>query len=342
MDNRSEKFRALTACIQAKALDPPASAATAAQLDASTQGVVLYNVAATYALLATSGKDPAEIHARGAMSALARARLNGYFSTPAEVARLENDRDFDSLRVRPGFQALIADLRFQPTRLPARIDAAWGNAAAFRAVRRSIIGGRRDRSRRRPRAGRATSGNPGRSFAPRAVAVRESKRLGRVLLAQRWSVSNLRSLLTGSGAGNPRRGQRDQEPKNRLALDRLVRPATAPPLLLRTVRPRLPDQPGRPVNDLPPETTHRVVGESGAHRRRNDLCRGNSPDRGLPATARPVRPRRATASPESQKAGVSSSSPRPFTSAAGLVYNVGDPVPRPSTIPGAGSRWSCR
>ncbi len=112
VDNNRDLIRSLRARVQAKSIDPAGAAAEAAALEASASGEVLYNAAATYALLPSTGGDAAGLSASRAVSILSRARVNGYFSTPAEIARLANDCDMNALRRWSEFQGLTADLSF--------------------------------------------------------------------------------------------------------------------------------------------------------------------------------------------------------------------------------------
>jgi tetratricopeptide (TPR) repeat protein len=81
-------------------------------VEKSNDGEALYNAAALHASLAAGPADDAEDHAVDAMSLLDRARATGFFEVPANLKEFCRDRDLDSLRSRPGFQAFAADLTF--------------------------------------------------------------------------------------------------------------------------------------------------------------------------------------------------------------------------------------
>jgi tetratricopeptide (TPR) repeat protein/predicted Ser/Thr protein kinase len=81
----------------------------------------LYDLASIYALAAaaprreaqppTAGDEsPAESHAASAVQLLRRAHDAGYFKTPARLAQLKEDIDFDALRGRTDFQQFVRAL----------------------------------------------------------------------------------------------------------------------------------------------------------------------------------------------------------------------------------------
>jgi tetratricopeptide (TPR) repeat protein len=126
----TEKERSNTRASRAYALarmgkyEQAAPVAEAFARSTSASDFVPYRAACVLSLASAAGRDAnqpeaerqelAERYAAGAVALLRRLQSQGYFKNRGNVADLEKDKDLDSLRRRPDFQQLLAEVRKKP------------------------------------------------------------------------------------------------------------------------------------------------------------------------------------------------------------------------------------
>jgi serine/threonine-protein kinase len=111
--NSHDAIRSLRALVLGRMGERARALAEIAEVaEKSNDGGALGYAAALHAFLSAHPASDAEDHADQAMSLLVRARATGLFELPVNLKALLHDRDYDPLRSRQDFQALLADLTF--------------------------------------------------------------------------------------------------------------------------------------------------------------------------------------------------------------------------------------